>query len=70
MQQHAGDAEVPEPDATEQRAPVDPDGQPGDALAAPLLTGHVEADEADRLEQAQELAEDPDYPAGPADDVS
>lgn len=66
MHPYGDDAETAGPDTLEQRTPADP-AEPAFETAAPLLLdGTVEADEADRLEQAQDV---PDYPAGPADDT-
>jgi hypothetical protein len=60
-------AEVPEADAAEQQAPLDPDDLPdaGDEEGGSVLD---HASEADVLEQRQAVGGDEDYPHGSAED--
>lgn len=71
-------AEVPEADAAEQQAPLDPDDLPdaGDEEAGAVLDRTSEAgavldhaSEADVLEQRQAVGGDEDYPHGGADET-
>lgn len=55
------DIDRPEADALEQRQPADADAEPADAIAAVAASRPLEANEADVLEQAEELPEDDDF---------
>lgn len=61
------DAATPEADRLEQQQPADPNVRPDHEWPAPANAG---ADEADRLEQAQEVLADPDdeYAPNPPED--
>lgn len=61
----ARDPEAPEADFMEQQLPVDPEsGQDEEEAAADFGPVPVEANEADVLEQHQEVPEDDAYPYG------
>jgi hypothetical protein len=60
---------VPEADAAEQQAPLDPDDQPDDLPGGDDGTADLDrASEADVLEQRQSVTGDEDYPHDGSDD--
>ena len=60
---------VPEADAAEQQAPLDPDDQPEDLTGDDAGEADLDrASEADVLEQRQSVTGDEDYPHGGTDD--
>ena len=60
---------VPEADAAEQQAPLDPDDQPDDVSGGDDGTADLDrASEADLLEQRQSVKGDEDYPHDGSDD--
>jgi len=60
---------VPEADAAEQQAPLDPDELPDDLPGDDAGTGDLDrASEADVLEQRRSVTGDEDYPHAGSDD--
>jgi hypothetical protein len=60
---------VPEADAAEQQAPLDPDEVPDDLPVGDEVTADLDrASEADVLEQHQSVTGDEDYPRAGSDD--